>query len=107
MMRVTFDLDSDVVIMRIGGGYCEARARKGRVLLCGYFPGQAFLEISPEQLETWAAALRTVAAKASAQGSPLTKDELIRRQKDLNEYNRDTAEQQFYDAQDGLEGEIK
>lgn len=99
MMRVTFDLDSDVAIMRIGGGYCEARARKGRVALCGYFPGQAFLEVSPEQLGTWAAALRTVAARASAQDGPLTKDELVRRQRDLDDYNQDAAEQRYYDAQ--------
>jgi hypothetical protein len=68
MMQVKFDLDDDAAVMRIGGGYCEARARAGRVALCGYFPGQAFVLVSPEQLEMWAAALRTVAARARGNG---------------------------------------
>lgn len=36
---------------------------------------------------------------SGAQGSPLTKDELIRRQKGLDDYNQDAAEQRYYDAQ--------
>lgn len=36
---------------------------------------------------------------SAAQDSPLTKDELVRRQKDVDDYNQDAAEQRFYDAQ--------
>lgn len=61
--RVSFDIGPDTASLHIGSGFLEAAAHPGYVDLGGYFGGDT-LEVTPGQLETWAATLRALAKKA-------------------------------------------